>query len=597
MPVSSHLIRLTSGLRSLVLRVVSGTPRPIKAFVYHHASLLRLASPLLKRVSPVDGVATVRFVAGPNRGLWLVVDRSVPNYFWLRADYESVVHETLDASLRPGCVACDVGAHMGFGTLHMARLVGPTGHIHAFEPDPANHRKLRRNCELNHLHQVTCHSSVVSDRNTTIKFCAGGTTTSQIAQPADPDALPLPTVTLDNVFRQSPRQRLDLVKVDAEGAELKVLKGAAHILATLRPIWVIEIHSAQNLADCGRLLIDAGYQLEALTASDYYARALAGIARHDKLPDGGFDTGHIKAVPLGPRPSAYGQACFPGHAGGPAGRLYCALQTEPNRHLRLQTILTLGLLRIPACRRATRQTAAALFRLLLRVRSRPYDGGRPGVTVIVSPHPDDEALGCTGLIAARRQTGQPVHLVYLTDGGASHTGHPTLTRTDLVAWRAREARQAMAILGVEPDSMHFLDVPDGCLAGLGTDEAQALVNRLRSLLAALAPVELFTPCRRDGSTEHEAGFQLLRTALAGLEPSPRLLEYPVWSWWNSLRLLHPLWRCRQVLRVTVPAAQKAQVLACYRSQLEPVAPWENPVMPRDFVALFRGSEEYFFAWR
>ncbi len=285
-------------LRSLALKIAGATPSRVKAFVYRHPALLTPLAAFLKRLVPAQGEVIVRITSGPNVGLNLVVDRSVPNYFWLNPDYEPAVQEAISAALRPGLVAADIGAHMGFDTLHMARLVGPTGHVHAFEPDPANACKLRRNCELNAFHQVTCHAVAVADRTGTVSFQASGTTTSHVTATAEIGTLVIPAVTLDEIMARSPDPQLALVKIDVEGAELNVLQGAPETLRLLRPVLLMEIHSAQNLADCGRLLIAAGYRLETLTPGDYYADALARLARGTEPPATGFDVGHIRAVPV-----------------------------------------------------------------------------------------------------------------------------------------------------------------------------------------------------------------------------------------------------------------------------------------------------------
>jgi FkbM family methyltransferase len=284
--------------RTLALRLTGLTPGWLKAYVYRRPALLGPLAGFIKKIVPLDHESVVVISAGPNRGLRLAIDRSVPNYFWLNPDYEPALQAAFNASLRPGQTVADVGAHMGFDTLHFARLVGPGGHVHAFEPDPANGRKLRRNCELNALDQVSVHLCAVSDRRGTARFLAHGTTTSRVATAAEPATVEVPTVTLDETLApQGSDAPIDLIKVDVEGWEVEVLRGSTRILREKRPVWLIEIHSAAALAQCFTLLVAAGYRVESLTPGSYYAAALDSLAHGAPLPVDGFDVGHIRALP------------------------------------------------------------------------------------------------------------------------------------------------------------------------------------------------------------------------------------------------------------------------------------------------------------
>jgi LmbE family N-acetylglucosaminyl deacetylase len=237
-----------------------------------------------------------------------------------------------------------------------------------------------------------------------------------------------------------------------------------------------------------------------------------------------------------------------------------------------------------------------VFRLLLRIRSRPYHEIGIPVTIVIAPHQDDEVLGCGGLIARKSLEGRQVHVIYLTDGGGSHLGHPTLTSERLISLREEEARQAMAELGLDPSAIHFMGARDGSLGMLPTDEFKALAVRLQASLDRIVPDELFTPCRDDGSSEHEAAYALVQAALLCSGRPTRLFEYPVWSWWNPLLLWRPLFTCPRVVRHRVGdcTCRKAAALACYRSQIEPTLPWTKPLLSATFISLFKGPDEFFF---
>ncbi len=243
-------------------------------------------------------------------------------------------------------------------------------------------------------------------------------------------------------------------------------------------------------------------------------------------------------------------------------------------------------------RRGLRATVTAA----LRLRSRPYPLAAGSRCLIIAPHQDDEALGCAGLILARRAAGLPVNIIYVTDGAGSHPGHPRVSPAELAQLRRAEAIQAMQLLGVADGALQFLDAPDGTLAHLNPTAFEAIAQRLATLIAPLAPTELFLPCHDDGSSEHIAAFKLTTRALQLAKLNPRLLEYPVWARWSPQRLIRPGFTSHRVWRIAFPetVATKRAALACYVSQTRPTPPWPQPVLPAGFADSFDSAEEYFF---
>ena len=179
----------------------------------------------------------------------------------------------------------------------------------------------------------------------------------------------------------------------------------------------------------------------------------------------------------------------------------------------------------------TRSLAIGLCHFVLRCLSRPYRL-RTEPCIIFAPHQDDETLGCGGLIARKRNEGLPVHVIFITDGSASHTGHPFVSTGEVGNIRLREALAALAILGVESGAIHFLDEADGTLKNLSAERQAGLVAGLAGLIAEIHPGEIFLPCSPDGSSEHDAAFAFIGTALARTGCRPDVWQYPVWSWWN-----------------------------------------------------------------
>lgn len=149
--------------------------------------------------------------------------------------------------------------------------------------------------------------------------------------------------------------------------------------------------------------------------------------------------------------------------------------------------------------------------------------GARGV-VVIAPHPDDEALGCGGLLAWASQRGIVRHVVYLTSGEQSHPG----TTQDLAGIRRAEAVVAAASLGLAPAQLRFLGLPDTGLPMLPDDERYRATHWLRRFVAERAPCLCLVTADTDTHGDHRAAFALVREAVRGL-PGVELMTYPVWS--------------------------------------------------------------------
>lgn len=199
--------------------------------------------------------------------------------------------------LRPGDHVVDVGAHVGLLTTVLARRVGPTGRVLAFEPDPANRRRLRRALTVNGLPQVTVRDVALSDRRgagTLLRpdgawggflapddgreaFVRGFFPSSRV------DRIPIQTARLDDLLADHPLPRLALVKVDVDGPELAVLRGARATLQRQRPALLVELSAFQGdhgtrPEDLFGFLEEAGYRAWGAPRQGGPLRPLAGPA-------------------------------------------------------------------------------------------------------------------------------------------------------------------------------------------------------------------------------------------------------------------------------------------------------------------------------
>lgn len=154
----------------------------------------------------------------------------------------------------------------------------------------------------------------------------------------------------------------------------------------------------------------------------------------------------------------------------------------------------------------------------------PADFVRRGLLVI-APHPDDESLGCGGLIAGCRAAGLPVSILIISDGAGSHPGSTLFSPPVLAQLRQQEAIMAAAALGVGPSHVHFAGLPDRHVPMTGCEAEQAC-DRIATLAAAADVVAV--TWRHDPHGDHKASFALARAAVRRV-PGATLWEYPIWG--------------------------------------------------------------------
>ncbi len=152
------------------------------------------------------------------------------------------------------------------------------------------------------------------------------------------------------------------------------------------------------------------------------------------------------------------------------------------------------------------------------------DGG----LVIVAPHPDDESLGCGGLIASARAGGRDVRLLVISDGVGSHRHSRSHPPARLRALREAETIEAAAALGLEAAAVRFLRLPDAAVPTEGPD-AETAVDAIVATADACAAGAVCVTWRHDPHCDHLAAAILVERARPRLNAA-RVYEYPIWGW-------------------------------------------------------------------
>lgn len=173
-------------------------------------------------------------------------------------------------------------------------------------------------------------------------------------------------------------------------------------------------------------------------------------------------------------------------------------------------------------------TVADALRAMATLPMAPLDaviGGEPAL--VLAPHADDESLGCGGLIAAASATGRPPFVLILTDGTGSHPNSRSYPPARLKAVREQEARNAVAILGLPPERIGFLRLPDTAAPTSGPAFEEA-VAAILSVVQATGAATLLAPWQHDPHCDHLAAHGMATVAAARC--GGRHLSYPVWGW-------------------------------------------------------------------
>lgn len=227
------------------------------------------------------------------QGYWLWLPAS--NWHSLFFRYELNVGAAIKSNLSPGSTFFDIGANVGWFTLLATKIVGPSGQVYSFEPSPEIYTRLSENVRA--LKNVHTFQYGIGNKDGELEFASQGASWSasfveavtEINKNFLPDT-PIRKIRveirkIDNLLSQT--KRPDLVKIDVEGFELEVLKGATNLLSQL-PVLIVEIHPPQlklsggSEAEIFHLLESFGYSWDVI---DRNPNSLYTIIARNRSPD------------------------------------------------------------------------------------------------------------------------------------------------------------------------------------------------------------------------------------------------------------------------------------------------------------------------
>lgn len=208
--------------------------------------------------------------------------------------------------------------------------------------------------------------------------------------------------------------------------------------------------------------------------------------------------------------------------------------------------------------------------------------------IIVAPHPDDEALGCSGLIQRTIENGKQVYVVILSGGGKSHQGCCHIDESTLIASRHNLSRKVAEILGLPLSQLYFLNYSDGNIS-----YNNAETQRLQTLIEEISPDAIFVPHTGEGWNDHIEAGKIVREIIRTKSTPIQLYEYCVWFWYYNVWNLD--WKNAFVLKMNQREHQlKLKAIDAYVKPLAPCGkPWSG-VLPKILIQANRWKKELYF---
>jgi FkbM family methyltransferase len=237
---------------------------------------------MTKVLGDETGQVVLPTLSGPAKGLRFRLDLGAfiePLYFLGR--YEVDVISTITQLCRTGWTVWDCGIYLGYYTNLLAKLVGPTGRVVAFEPDLRNIERTKYNLALNELGNVQFMNVAIGVGECDIDFIISNDTNSHIdgayigkdyedyaTRERRDDSIRVRCMSLDEAYSSSAIPPPNLIKIDIEGAEVSALPHAYRIAHELKPLIVLELHNPECDAAAWNFAQDVGYRLRSIDTGE-----------------------------------------------------------------------------------------------------------------------------------------------------------------------------------------------------------------------------------------------------------------------------------------------------------------------------------------
>lgn len=253
--------RLTKVITSLCRRLLFKT---LERFLVKMYTLYKSIKKIKTVIATIDGITYE-----------LDLDELMDSLIYFEGNVEPDTARAINKLCKKDMTVIDIGANIGCHTLRFAKLVGPRGKVIAFEPMSWAFSKLTRNIELNHFDNIILEKTALSNENKEnqeVNFPCSWPISGiddfkrYLAHQGNIMKDVVDFITLDDYVSKKGMSKIDLIKLDVDGYELKVIRGALETLKSHNPIIIMElcVYTLKDIGDKIRdlvsLLSDLGYK-------------------------------------------------------------------------------------------------------------------------------------------------------------------------------------------------------------------------------------------------------------------------------------------------------------------------------------------------
>lgn len=215
-----------------------------------------LISNFLKKIMPSNLIVPI--LAGRIKGKKWVIGSS--NLECILGSYEHSKNILFQNNVSNGDIVYDIGAHVGFYTLLASKLVGETGKVISFEPLPKNFKYIEKHAQINKINNVMLKNAAVSDF--TGFSCFKEVESTFMGYLDEKGELLVETLSIDDFIKDYPELKPCCLKIDVEGAEFLVLKGAKETLEKYKPKIFLATHNDAVHEKCVNMLQNLDYKMD-----------------------------------------------------------------------------------------------------------------------------------------------------------------------------------------------------------------------------------------------------------------------------------------------------------------------------------------------
>ena len=229
-----------------------------------------------------------------------------------------------------------------------------------------------------------------------------------------------------------------------------------------------------------------------------------------------------------------------------------------------------------------------LIQILSRIYSKPLDISQLDNVLIIAPHPDDEVLGCTGLMDILVKSRKSVSVLFLSEGEGI-AKHSNYAKEEIIEIRRKLALKALSSLGINEDKVQFLSFPDGNFKAVSDNE----INKLQSIIQSGNFKTIFYPHHWDGSPDHNFASEVVVDILKHTH-DVNSYEYCVWLWHHMKMYKAFSLDYKNVYLLNIDTEIKANAISIYTDAHDDEGFYYSGKLPLMFLKALRWSKELYF---